>query len=107
MELSTIILSIISINRFLDYSKDILSKNNFYKLFISSCFLNSKINEDHLYDCEFYAKVGFLDKKELILLEKEYFLMIDYKLFVNDEVYRRYYNFIKNHVVKSKYHFIW
>ena len=107
LELSSIILTIISINRFLEYTKDKLSKNNFYKLFITSCLLNSKINEDPLYDCEFYAKVGLLDKKELIFLEKEYFVMIDYKLFVNNEVYKRYYDFIKNRVLKSKKQLFW
>ena len=102
MEFSSIVLSLISINRFLDHTKDQLSKNNFYKLFITSCLLNSKQNEELLYDYEFYAKAGKIDKNELILLEKEYFEMIEYKLFVNNEVYLRYYDFIKSRVIKSK-----
>ena len=101
LEFSSIVLSIISINRLLEKTKDQLSKNNFYKLFITSCLLNSKQNEDPIYDVDFYAVAGKIDKKELIFLENEYFAMIDYKLFVNDEVYRRYYNFIKKRVVKK------
>lgn len=101
LEISSIVLSLISINRLLEKSKDQLSKNNFYKLFITSCLLNSKLNEDPFYDYEFYALAGKIDKNELIFLEKEYFEMIDYKLFVNDEVYRRYYEFIKNRVIKT------
>ena len=101
LEFSSIVLSIISINRLLEKTKDQLSKNNFYKLFITSCLLNSKQNEDTLYDYDFYAVAGKIDKKELIFLEREYFIMIDYKLFVNEEVYRRYYNFIKNRVLKK------
>jgi hypothetical protein len=85
----------------LERTKDNLSKNNFYKLFITSCLLNSKLNEDPVYDYDFYANASKIDKNELIFLEKEYFEMIDYKLFVNDEVYRRYYDFIKAKVIKS------
>lgn len=102
LEISSIVLSLISINRLMDHTKDQLSKNNFYKLFITSCLLNSKLNEEPLYDYDFYATAGKIDKNELIFLEKVYFQMIDYKLFVNDEVYRRYYDFIKNRVIKSK-----
>ena len=102
LEFSSIVLSLISINRFLDHTKDQLSKNNFYKLFITSCFLNSKNNEDHSFDCKAYANIGKISSSELILLEKEYFEMIEYKLFVNDEVYLRYYDFIKSRVIKSK-----
>lgn len=101
LEFSSIILTLISINRFLDRTKDHLSENNFYKLFITSCLLNSKQNEETSYDYNLYASAGRIDKNELIFLEREYFEMLDYKLFVNEEVYRRYYNFIKNRVIKS------
>ena len=101
LEFSSIVLSLISINRLLERTKDQLSKNNFYKLFITSCFLNSKLNEEPFYDYEFYALAGKIDKNELIFLEKEYFEMIDYKLFVNNEVYQRYYDFIKNKAIKT------
>ena len=101
LEFSSIVLSLISINRLLDRTKDQLSKNNFYKLFITSCLLNSKLNEDPLFNYEFYATAGKINKEELIFLEQVYFELIDYKLFVNDEVYRRYYDFIKSRVMKS------
>ena len=100
LDISIIILSLIVINRLLERSNDYLSKKNFYKLFITSCFLNSKQNEDFSYNYEFYASAGKINKNELIILEKEFITMIDYKLFVNDEIYKRYYNFIKNKVVK-------
>ena len=101
LEFSTIVLSLININRLLERSRDYLSVNNFYKLFITSCLLNSKMNEDQLYDSECYALAGKIDKSEIIFLEKKFFEAVDYKLFVNEEVYRRYYNFIKNRVIKQ------
>ena len=101
LEFSSILLSVISINRFLEINKDYLSKNNFYKLFIASCLLNSKLNEEPLYFYDYYAKAGRIDKNELIILENEYFKMIDYKLFVNEDIYKRYYNFIKERALKA------
>jgi hypothetical protein len=101
LEFSSIILSLISINRLLERTKDQMSKNNFYKLFITSCLLNSKQNEDAVYDYEFYAAAGKINKNELIFLEQKFFEMVDYKLFISDEVYRRYFDFIKNKVIKS------
>jgi len=98
LEISSIMLSLISIKRLLERTKDKLSKNNFYKLFITSCFLNSKQNEDSIYSDEYFASAGRITKGELFFLEKEYFSMIEYKLFVNDEVYKRYYDFIKNRI---------
>ena len=101
LEFSSILLTLISINRFLELTKDHLSKNNFYKLFTTSCLLNSKINEEPLNDYDLYAKAGRIDKNELILLENEYFKLIDYKLFVNEDIYKRYYDFIKERAIKS------
>ena len=102
LEVSSIILSLISIKRLLERTKDKLTKNNFYKLFITSCFLNSKQNEESLCSDECFASAGRITKGELFFLEKEYFSMIEYKLFVNDEVYNRYYEFIKNRIKSNK-----
>ena len=102
LEISSIILSLISIKRLLERTKDKLSKNNFYKLFITSCFLNSKQNEDSIYSDECFASAGRITKGELFFLEKEYFSMIEYKLFFNDEDYKRYYDFIKNRIKSNR-----
>ena len=105
LEMSSIVLSLITLNRLLDRTKDFLSLNNFYKLFITSCLLNCKQNEDINFNFDMFVLSGKIDKKELIQLEKKYFVMINYKLFVNDEVYKRYYNFIKNRVKKTGYNY--
>ena len=101
LDFSTILLSLISIQRLLNITKDKLSKNNFYKLFITSCLLNSKNNEDNSFCCHFYANIGKIKVSELIYLEKEFFKIIDYKLYVNEEVYQSYYNLIKKRAISS------
>lgn len=98
LDFSTILLALISLQRFLNFTKDYLSKNNFYKLFITSCFINSKHNEDLSYKCEFYAMIGKINSSELISLEREFFKKLDYKLYVNEEVYQRYFDLIKKRI---------
>ena len=100
LHFSTILLTLISIQRLLIRTKDQLSKNNFYKLFITSCLLNSKLNEECPYNCEIYSMIGKIDINELINLEREFFKMLDYKLYVNEEIYRRYYDLIKKRIIK-------
>ena len=100
LNFSTILLSLISIKRFLIKTKDKLSKYNFYKLFITSCLLNSKQNEDLHYNSETYAKIANIEINELLFLEREFFKSIEYKLYVNDEVYQRYYDLIKKRNIK-------
>ena len=101
LDFSTILLSLITVQRLLNSTKDKLSKNNFYKLFITSCLLNSKHNEDHSYSCKFYAIVGKISIHELLILEKEFCKMIDYKLYINEEVYHSYYKLIKRRIFNS------
>ena len=101
LNFSTILLSLISIKRFLTRTKDELSKHNFYKLFITSCLLNSKQNEDYPYNTVLFAKVGNININELLSLERKFFKIIDYNLYVNEEVYHRYYELIKKRNIKK------
>ena len=67
IERSTLILSYISMKKLLSKSKNYLSIENFEKLFLTSCYINSKFNEDKLYETEIYAKICKLSIDELIL----------------------------------------
>ena len=93
IERSTLILSYVSIKKFLRKSKNYLSLKNFCKLFLISCFVNAKYNEDLTFSIKKYMKISQLTKKEIILLEKEFYRVIDYSLFVDEKTYREYDNF--------------
>lgn len=93
IETSTLILSYISMKKFISKSKNYLSMKNFEKIFLTSCYINSKINEDITYDIEEYAKVFELAKDELINLEKIFCERIDYKFFVDEDLFEEYCNF--------------
>ena len=44
----------------------------------------------------YYAKLGGISKKEAINLEYEFMNLIDFKLFVNQQLYDKYYNYLSN-----------
>ena len=55
-----------------------------------------KYNEDDYFDNTFYAKVGGVSRKEIDKLEYEFLSLIDFNLYVSEEVFDKYNNYIKS-----------
>jgi hypothetical protein len=53
-----------------------------------------KFNEDDFYENTFYSKVGGVDLLELNSLEQYLLESLDYKLYLNMEIYNNYLKFI-------------
>ena len=53
-----------------------------------------KFNEDDYYSSEFYAKLGGISKIEMNSLEYEFATMINFNLYIHDELYYKYYNLL-------------
>ena len=53
-----------------------------------------KYNEDDYFNNEFYAKVGGVTKKEIDNLEYEFLIRSEYKLFVSEDVFEKYNNYL-------------
>ena len=49
-----------------------------------------KYNEDDYFSNEFYAKVGGIRMTEMNKLEYEFLSLIEFNLFVNEEVFNKY-----------------
>ena len=43
----------------------------------------------------FYARIGGITKKELISLEYEFLVLIDFKLYVGNDLFEKYNNYLK------------
>ena len=56
----------------------------------SSILTSIKFNEDKIYTNSFYAKIAGISVKELIKLESAFLNLIDFKLFISDEIYNIY-----------------
>ena len=59
-------------------------------MILISLVIASKFLEDYYFSNKDYAFVGGVDLKELNLIEIEFLLLIDYKLFVSNEVFFNY-----------------
>lgn len=89
---STIILILIYIDRICNFNKFTLTYRNIYKLLLSSMVVAIKYNEDNFYSSEIYAKIGGLSLKELNYLEFHFLILIKFSLFIEKELFDKYYD---------------
>ena len=73
-----------------------LNYYNIHKLIFGAFLSAIKFHEDEYYSLNYYAKLGGISKKEAINLEYEFMNLIDFKLFVNQQLYDKYYNYLSN-----------
>ena len=90
IESTTLVLILIFIDRVCDINKIRLNYFNIHKLIIASMVVSIKYNEDDYFSNEFYAKVGGIRMTEMNKLEYEFLSLIEFNLFVNEEVFNKY-----------------
>ena len=90
IESTTLVLILIFIDRVCDINKIRLNYFNIHKLIIASMLVSIKYNEDDYFSNEFYAKVGGIRMTEMNKLEYEFLCLIEFNLFVNEEVFNKY-----------------
>ena len=96
LENSSLILTLIYIDRIYNKRDLDLNKFNAHKLLFTAILIAMKYNEDKIYDMECYAKIGGISNKELNNLEYNFLILIDYDLFVEKEEYQNYCNYFRN-----------
>lgn len=98
MEISSLILSIIYIDKFCDNFNYILNMFNIYKIILVTCLISIKYNEDNYFDTKKYSEIAGISVDELNKLEERMFVLLDYNLYVESNFYQQYYDYF------SKYH---
>ena len=73
-----------------------LNYYNIHKLILAAFIVAIKFHEDEYYSISYYAKLGGISTKEAIKLEYEFISLIDFKLFVEQKEYDKYYNYLHN-----------
>ena len=91
IDISTLIIAIIYIDTFCDMNRYILCINNIHRIIMASCVLSIKFNEDLSFGNDYYAKMANFSVDLLNRLEYEFYVMMNFKLFVNNDIYRKYY----------------
>ena len=91
-----LILVLIYIDRLCRNRKICLNYFNIHKLIIASFVTAIKFNSDEYYSLEIYAKLGGISQKEIATLEYEFIALLDFKLFVEEKLFYKYNNNLRN-----------
>jgi len=102
INISTLIISFVQLDNYLNKTKNFLTLNNFYNLFITSCLINSKFYEDDFSSLSVFAKVGGISNEKLEYFEFEFYHRLKFSLYLKKELYDKYYNFFLNDNYSSK-----
>lgn len=91
-ESSTFIIMLIYIDRLCEINGFIINSFNVYKIIFSSLLIAIKYHEDDLFNNKYYAKIFGIKIEELNILENYFCKIINYRLFIDDDVFKTYYN---------------
>lgn len=90
IEESTLILSLIYIDRLCSNTNMEITELDIHKIALTAIVLSIKYNEDLIYSQEEYANVGGVDTKELTALEAKFLNGLEFKLFINTTEFKMY-----------------
>ena len=99
MNISSLILSVIYIDRFCELNGYILSSKNIHRILLTACLLSIKFNEDINVNTKYYANVAGIQVEDLNNLVFYFIVKIQFSLFVDFDNYQIYFDYfckIKN-----------
>jgi hypothetical protein len=93
MNISSLILSIIYIDRFCENNGYILSLKNIHRIFLTACRLSIKFNEDINVSTKYYSNVAGITVQDLNNLEIYLIVNLEFSLFVENDIYQKYFDY--------------
>ncbi|MCQ2819238.1 MAG: hypothetical protein MJ252_18400 [archaeon] len=90
MDESTLVLSLIYIDRMCKNNKIFICEYNVHRIVLSSIVTAIKYHEDRFYKNDYYAKIGGITLAELNNLEAEFLGLIEFNLFVDSKIFEKY-----------------
>lgn len=96
MEKSTLIIGLIFIDRLCHKANITLTYYNIHRILFTAFLISIKYNEDSYYDNKYYSEIAGVKTKELKLLEYTFISMINFRLFVDYDIYDKYENYLDN-----------
>ena len=100
-ELSTLILGVIYFDRICNNGNIILNIFNVHKLILISFVLAIKFNEEYFETNKFYSKIGGINLNSFNILEIKVLKIINYDLYVYEDIYLSYLNQFSNFLDKT------
>ena len=89
IELSTLIIAMIYIDR-ICREKVFLNEFNIHRVMLISIYMAYIYNEDKVFDNKYLALVSGLSMAEMMTLQEDFLDLIEFNLFVSDEVFGQY-----------------
>ena len=102
VEKSTLIISLIYIDRLCNKANITLTYYNIHRILFSAILLSIKYNEDSFYDNKYYAQIAGVKTKELKTLEYNFAKMINCAFYVSEEDYEKYQFYLDNFKFQDK-----
>ena len=100
IEKSTLILILIYSDRICTSSGIILNPHNIHRIILGCLILALKYNEDEFFTNEQYAKIGGVSLQELNKLEYFSMQLLNFDLFISEDIYQKYVKYISNYSTK-------
>ena len=88
VEENTLILSLIYIDIIAKIKK--ITKYNIHKFLITSILIALKYNEDKIYKNDYYSQIGGINNEELMQLELNFLVFIDFNIYINNNTFEQY-----------------
>ena len=96
IEKSTLIISLIYIDRFCNKAKVTLTYYNMHRILFSAILMSIKFNEDCFYDNKYYSQIAGVKLKELTTLEYNFIKLLNCELYVSRDLYDKYQLYLEN-----------
>ena len=94
IEKSTLIISLIFIDKLCHTADVILTHYNIHRILFTAVLISIKYNEDSFFDNKYYSEIAGVKIKELKLLEYTFVSMVDFKFYVSNEIYQKYLDYL-------------
>ena len=101
LDFSTLIIALIYIDRICS-EKVFLNEYNIHRIMVIAIYIAYTYNEDKTYDNNYLSLVSGMNKNEIVTLEEDFLELIEFKLFVDDELYNQYKDCIFKEYFNSK-----
>ena len=97
MNISSLILAIIYIDKMCENNRYVLCFNNIHRLILTSCLLSIKFNEDCSLHNDLYAKISGESVDVVNKLEYEFYVLLNFSLFVEYDYYEKYFEYFSQY----------
>ena len=97
INISTLILAVIYIDKSCEKFKFVLTRHNIYRIILISIFISMKYNEDMFVNANIYSQIAGVSTEDLLNLEYNMCLALEFGFYVKEELYQQYFVYFRKY----------